>query len=112
MFQSGSGERPHPYVDDDGLLRFGSDWVSLSPVESQLVGVLLETPGAVVPRQMMIKAGWPHLRESETGPNRTALDAHVLRLRRRLKGIGLTVRTIRSRGYILDVISKASDEMT
>jgi DNA-binding response OmpR family regulator len=34
-------------------------------------------------------------------PTRNALDVHMLRLRRRLEPLGLEVRTVRSRGYVL-----------
>ena len=34
-------------------------------------------------------------------PTRNALDVHVLRLRRRLAPLGLEIRTVRSRGYLL-----------
>ena len=39
---------------------------------------------------------WP-----DGAPTRNALDVHVLRLRRRLAPLGLEIRTVRSRGYLL-----------
>jgi hypothetical protein len=36
-----------PEIDDDGLLRFRDRWVSLSPVERELAGALVERFGAV-----------------------------------------------------------------
>lgn len=86
-----------PVLDGDGVLRFGSAWVSLPPVESRLTGAFLERFGAVVSRDALARAGWP-----EGAPGRNALDVHVLRLRRRLVPVSLVIRTVRSRGYLLE----------
>lgn len=85
-----------PHIDGDGLLHFRDRWVSLSPVEQSLASALLERFGAVVPRDALVDRAWP----SGT-PTRNALDVHVLRLRRRIAGLGLEIRTVRSRGYLL-----------
>jgi DNA-binding response OmpR family regulator len=87
-----------PVLDDDGVLRRGRAWVSLPPVEARLTAALLERIGTVVSREALSRAGWP-----EGAPGRNALDVHVLRLRRRLGGVGLAIRTVRSRGYLLEV---------
>jgi DNA-binding winged helix-turn-helix (wHTH) protein len=58
---------------------------------------LLERYGSVVSRETLTSAGWPG-----GAPGRNALDVHVLRLRRRLDPIGLAIRTVRSRGYLLE----------
>lgn len=86
-----------PHLDEDGVLRHGSCWVPLPPVECRLTGALLERYGAVVSREHLTHAGWP-----EGAPGRNALDVHVLRLRRRITPLGLVIRTIRSRGYLLE----------
>ena len=86
-----------PKLDGDGVLRFGSLWVSLPPVESRLTGAMLERFGAVVSRENLSRAGWPN-----GAPGRNALDVHVLRLRRRLTPVRLAIRTVRSRGYLLE----------
>jgi DNA-binding response OmpR family regulator len=86
-----------PALDDDGVLRFGSGWVSLPPVEARLTEALLGRFGAVVSRDALGRAGWP-----EGVPGRNALDVHVLRLRRRLSPLGLAIRTVRARGYLLE----------
>lgn len=86
-----------PEIDHDGLLRFGGAWVSLPPVEARLTRALVERFGAVVGREALARAGWP-----ESAPGRNALDVHVLRLRRRLAGVGLSIKTVRSRGYLLE----------
>lgn len=86
-----------PVLDRDGVLRFASAWVSLPPVETRLTSALLERFGAVVSRDALSRAGWP-----EGAPGRNALDVHVLRLRRRLAPVALAIRTVRSRGYLLE----------
>ncbi len=86
-----------PTLDDDGLLHIGEQWVSLPPVEARLAAALLERFRLVVSRDGLSRAGWP------TGaPGRNALDVHVLRLRRRVARLGLAIRTVRSRGYLLE----------
>jgi DNA-binding response OmpR family regulator len=97
-----------PVLDEGGVLRFGSRWVSISPLESRLVHALLERPGAVIPRQVLIEAVWPGEGPGGDEPGRNALDTQVLRLRRRLQVVGLTVRTVRSRGYIFDLLDRQS----
>lgn len=90
-----------PELDHDGVLRFGSGWVSVPPVEARLTQALVDRFGAVVGREALARAGWP-----EGAPGRNALDVHVLRLRRRLARVGLSIKTVRSRGYLLE----ASDQ--
>jgi hypothetical protein len=89
--------RPLPDLDDDGVLRLDGRWVSLPPVEARLTAALLGRFGAVVSRDSLARAGWP-----EGAPGRNALDVHMLRLRRRLSPLALAIRTVRSRGYLLE----------
>jgi hypothetical protein len=86
-----------PSVDDDGILHFGQGWLALPPVEARLARALADRFEAVVSREAMTRAGWPH---GVSGRN--ALDVHVLRLRRRIEELGLSIRTVRGRGYVLD----------
>jgi DNA-binding response OmpR family regulator len=90
-------------IDDDGLFRVGDEWVALPPVEHRLARALLDRIGTVVTRDALARAGWP-----EGAPGRNALDVHVLRLRRRLAPLSLTIHTVRSRGYLLAVSGPAS----
>lgn len=87
-----------PHLDDDGLFRVGEGWVALPPVEHRLARALLDRRDAVVSREALSQAGWPH-----GAPGRNALDVHVLRLRRRLAPLQVTIHTVRSRGYLLSV---------
>lgn len=86
-----------PELDENGVIRFGERWAPLPPVEARLTSVLVQRFGAVVSRADLSAAGWP-----EGAPGRNALDVHVLRLRRRLQPVRLAIRTVRSRGYLLE----------
>jgi len=85
-----------PTVDGDGLLRYRGRWVTLSPVERALAAALVDRFGAVVGRDTLVRRAWPG-----GSPTRNALDVHMLRLRRRISALGLEVRTVRARGYLL-----------
>jgi len=92
-----------PEIDEDGLVRFDDRWVSLPPVEARLMGALISRYEAVVAREALARAGWP-----QGSPGRNALDVHVLRLRRRVASLDLVIRTVRSRGYLLERAARAS----
>jgi len=92
-----------PELDPDGLLRLDGQWVSLPPVEARLMSALLERMGAVVSREQLAKSGWPR-----GAPGRNALDVHMLRLRRRIAPVGLAIKTVRSRGYLLEADAAAA----
>ena len=85
-----------PELTDDRLLRYGRWWVALAPADARLMAPLVDRFGSVVGRGELAKAGWP-----DGLPSRNSLDVQLGRLRRRLKGSGLTLRTVRSRGCLL-----------
>jgi DNA-binding response OmpR family regulator len=89
-------EQP-PSMDDDGVLRYGGRVVTLPPVQRQLAAALLERRGTVVSREALAKGVWPDGMPRE----RNVLDVHVARLRRLLSSIGLELKTVRRRGYLL-----------
>jgi DNA-binding winged helix-turn-helix (wHTH) protein len=68
-----------------------------------LMAALIDRFGAVVRRHALIDAAWP-------GGDATAnnLDVSVARLRRQVLPLGLEVRTVRSRGYLLGDIDRPS----
>jgi DNA-binding response OmpR family regulator len=92
-----------PTLDTDGLLHHRDQWVSLSPVEQSLAAALLDRYGAVVARDTLAGRAWP-----EGLPTRNALDVHVLRLRRRIAPLGLEIRTVRARGYLLQATTNGN----
>jgi len=96
--RSQAHDDPPPGIDADGVLRFEGAWVALPPLEARLTDTLLQRFGAVVGRDTLIRAVWPN-----GSPGRNALDVHVLRLRRRIAPLHLAVRTVRSRGYLIEV---------
>ena len=58
---------------------------------------LIERYETVVSRDQLARSGWP-----KGAPGRNALDVHVLRLRRRIAPLDLSIKTVRSRGYLLE----------
>ena len=92
-----------PNLDTDGLLHHRDHWVSLSPVEQSLAAALLDRYGAVVARDTLAGRAWP-----DGLPTRNALDVHVLRLRRRIAPLGLEIRTVRARGYLLQAATNGN----
>lgn len=92
-----------PVLDEHGMLRLGDRWVSLPPVEARITAALVDRLGTVAVRDELARAGWP-----EGAPGRNALDVHVLRIRRRVAPLGLAIRTVRSRGYLLEAASGAN----
>jgi DNA-binding response OmpR family regulator len=97
-------QQPAPQVDGDGLLRYRGRWVALSPVESALAITLVDRFGAVVGRDTLARRAWP-----KGTPTRNALDVHMLRLRRRIASLGVEVRTVRSRGYLMQAAQPRAD---
>ena len=86
-----------PRLDEWGVLRFGGRQITLPPLEARLAVVLVESFKGVVRRDDLTRAGWPG-----DNPGRNALDVHILRLRRRVEPLCLSIRTVRSRGYLLE----------
>jgi DNA-binding response OmpR family regulator len=96
-----------PGLGPDGRLTLGGAWVALSPVEARLAGALVRRFGLVVDRASLAAAGHPD------GPSgRAALDTQIARLRRRLAPLGLEIRTIRLRGYLLQDSRQTADPET
>lgn len=90
-----------PDIDEDGLLRYRGAWVALSPKEEVVLRQLLAGGHRVVSRERLVAAGWPG-----SGPRTTALDKVVSRLRRRLAPLGLTIHTVRARGFLVGPLSR------
>ena len=86
-----------PVLDDDGLVWSGADWVAIPPIEARLLEVLIEQFGVLVHRSDLQEAAWP-----DGAIEHNALNVRVLRLRRRLTPLGLVIRTVRARGYLLE----------
>jgi DNA-binding response OmpR family regulator len=92
-----SRHKPGPQVGADGRLRYGTEWIALSPIEHRLAGVLAGRFGEVVASELLARAAWP-----DDGNNDGALRVHLTRLRRRLRSLGLEVQNVRGRGYLME----------
>jgi DNA-binding response OmpR family regulator len=91
----GSGG-PVPTLDRQGTLEYRELRTQLSPIQAELVRPMIERFGAVVSREELLAAGWP-----ESEPSANTLDVTMGRLRRELLRVGIRIRTVRSRGYLL-----------
>lgn len=88
---------PHiPFLDSAGAVEYRSARVGLSPLQARLMTPLIDRFDTVANRQTLAQVGWP---DGTLRPN--TLDVHMMRLRRRLESLGLQIRTVRSRGFLL-----------
>lgn len=85
-----------PRLIEGGVLEYGSVRTHLTPLQSRLIDELSGRFGAVVSRDELIRAGWP-----DDPPTPNTLDVTAGRLRRAVEPLGLRLRTVRSRGYLL-----------
>jgi DNA-binding winged helix-turn-helix (wHTH) protein len=88
-----------PVVDDDGLLRFGGQWVAFTETQIPVVELLVARFGTLVRNEDLLAA------YAAGGGSTSAATLHPLiyRLRRRLASVGLTLHVVRRRGVLLDV---------
>ena len=98
--------RHRPALSSEGVLRFQGEAVPLSPVEARVVEALMKRFGAVVSRRDLTEAVWP-----DEAPLRNALDVHISRVRRRVAEVGLHIRTVRGRGYLMDAPSDSGQQL-
>jgi len=87
-----------PVIDPDDVLRFGHHRLCLSPAEAQLMRALVGAYGSVVDRSTLVGLLWPGCSTAR----RNALDLRILRLRRRIMPLQLTIRTVWGRGYMIE----------
>jgi len=85
-----------PQLDGNGRLLRSNRWVPLSPIEEQLCALLLGEFGAVVSDRRLMAAAWSNGSGTPTG-----LRLQMTRLRRRIGDLGLEVRSVRGKGYVL-----------
>lgn len=94
------------YVDEDDVLRAGPLLVPLGRIEAQLVRILLDRVGTLVPREELEAALWP----CEAPADPRALDNRLARLRRRIQPIPVELHTVRGRGFLLERVSRPLDQ--
>jgi DNA-binding response OmpR family regulator len=92
-----------PLLEDEGTLRYRSAEIVLPPLQASLVRPLVARFGALVTREALIESAWPGV-----DARRNTLDVHLVRVRRRLSSLGLHIRTVRSRGYMLTDLSSGT----
>jgi hypothetical protein len=85
-----------PTIDEHGVLSFGFQSVTLSPLKAAVAAVLVAHFEETVPREALLSV-WPD--DDVTG---NALRIQILRLRRRLAAVGLEVRAVPGYGYRLE----------
>ena len=86
-----------PSLDEYGLLRYRGHWVAVSSTEERVLRPLLGSWRHLVGSQQLAETVWP-----TTKVKANAIHTLVRRLRRRLQPLGLTVETIRARGFLME----------
>lgn len=89
-------EQAIPTLNGGGTLEYRGSVVHLSALQTDLARLMIERFGAVVGRGALAAAAWPG-----ADPTDNNLDVSIGRLRRHLEPLGLRIRTVRSRGYLL-----------
>ena len=77
----------------------GENYIHLGPTEFRLLRMLMETPGKVFSREVLLKTVWG---DNIYVESRT-VDVHIRRLRKSLNEFGPDyIRTVRATGYSID----------
>ena len=92
-----------PQVDPNGVLRYAGRSITVSRTETDLLECLVRQFGVLVPRETLREC----LPDRPGGASRNALDLHIMRVRRRIRPLGLVVRTVWGRGYLLEATEPA-----
>jgi DNA-binding response OmpR family regulator len=87
------------WIDDDGLLRRGSRWIALAPLEVKLLEPLLAMQDEVVCRRTL----HAEIYHGDAARDVRLVDSTMRRLRRRVRPFGVTIHTVRGTGFLLDV---------
>jgi hypothetical protein len=96
--QNRFNSRRVPTIDSTGTLRFGRHSITISTTQTELMRLLIDRFGKVVYRIEFMQ----RFATRTPALNRNSLDLHIMRLRRRLLPIDLSIRTVWGRGYMLD----------
>nr|AGS49552.1 OmpR family regulator [uncultured bacterium esnapd9] len=96
--QNRFNSRRLPTLDSAGTLTFGRHSITISTTQAELMQLLIERFGKVVYRNEFVHC----LATRMPTLNRNSLDLHIMRLRRRLLPIDLSIRTVWGRGYMLE----------
>lgn len=88
-----------PVLDADGLLWWSDRWVAIPPAQVPLVRLLVDRPRQLVRREELLDA----YVEQGGSDNPVAFKAVLGRLVKRFAQVDLDLRSLRGRGYLLDV---------
>ncbi len=84
---------------------FRGRWVNVSGIEESLARVLLEHFGELVDDHTVAAAA------SACGPaTSNAPDVNLSRLRKRLAPLGLVIRRVRKRGYVMEEVEQLTHQ--
>ncbi|WP_341888020.1 response regulator transcription factor [Variovorax sp. YR752] len=75
--------------------------LDLSPREWMLLDLLLTQRDRVVTKDQIAES-WAVERSAESGSGAGSIEVYIHRLRRKLEGSGLAIRTVRGLGYLLE----------
>ncbi len=89
--------RDEPYIDRHRVLHRAGTSVPLTATEAAILNLLLKHQGSVVLVADLERDVWHGHPQS-----REAIDAAIYRLRRRLSGFSLVIRSVRGRGFVID----------
>lgn len=94
-----------PTLNGDGRIRFRGRWAALSETEETVAKTLAARFGEVVDTDTLARSVDPRLAPS-------AVRVHIMRLRARVEPVGLAIRTVRNRGYVLEpvVVTSQGDD--
>ncbi|WP_180217875.1 helix-turn-helix domain-containing protein [Streptomyces albus subsp. chlorinus] len=94
-----------PRVDPSGALKYRDRVVAISPVETALLESLTNAFQSLVRREELLE----RLVERQACSTRNALDLHIMRIRRRIRPLGLVLQTAWGRGYILKPAAESEE---
>ncbi len=88
---------PLHWLGDEGRACLDDSVLELSPREFEVLGLLVRRAPRLCPKRVLVEA----LSERNLEINDSAAEVYISRLRRRLAGAGVAIRTVRGFGYQL-----------
>jgi DNA-binding response OmpR family regulator len=96
LTRAGATDPDVPSLNGNGTLEYHDRTTQLSAIQADLAHTMIQRFGAVVSREALAAAAWPGADATDNN-----LDVTIGRLRRQIEPVGLRIRTVRSRGYLL-----------
>ncbi len=96
------------WLGDEGRACLGEQTLELSPREFEVLGLLVRRAPRLLPKRALIEA----LAERNLEINDSAAEVYISRLRRRLTGSNVQIRTLRGFGYLLALDNSMSGQAT